>query len=981
MNYVPLQIKTSYSLLSSLINIKDLIKKAKQYSITSLAITDINSMHYVMEFYHECINNNIKPIIGLELHIDNYKLLMYAKDYKGYQNLCKITTIKSERNITYVDLEKYKDNIVVIIPYASKAIYNDIKNIYHDLYFGYSNLDERKDLLNNNNDKLVFINDVLYLIKEDSAYLDYVYAIRDSKKISDIEDRFIDNYNYLLDSKEILTMANIKDINNTIIICDMCNIEFKNQDLLPIYNTDVNANDYLNDLAKKGLNKRLSNNIDSIYSDRLQYELTIIEKMGFANYFLVVYDFIKYAKNKQILVGPGRGSAAGSLVSYCLGITDVDPLKYNLFFERFLNPERITMPDIDIDFPDVYREEVINYVINKYGSKKIAGIITFGTMAAKQVIRDVGRVLDIPLKQIDYVSSMIDPKDSLTKVYSSNNKFKEFINSDDSLKKLYKIALKLEAMPRHTSIHAAGIVMANVDLDEVLPLVKSANGYITSYSMEYLEELGLLKVDFLGLKNLTTIMNIINNIKNHEKINIDFNNIPMDDKEALNIFNKVNTEGIFQFETLGMKNFLKKLQPTHFEDIVAATALFRPGPMDNIDSYVKRKYNKEPIDYIHPDLINVLSTTYGVIIYQEQIMQIASIMANYSLGEADVLRRAMSKKKLEVLEAERETFIKRSINKGYTDIIAKKVFELILKFANYGFNRAHAVAYAIIAYKMAYLKAHYPKYFMSCLLTSVIGSEAKTKEYIYECKANNVNILKPDINLSYSNHIVTDLGIRFSLATIHNVGVNACSSIIKEREKGLYLDFIDFVSRTYGKSINRKTIESLIDASCFSSFGQNKKTLHQNLESIINYAELVNNLDKSLVDKPELELVQEYSKEELMNRELEVFGFYLSMHPITKYRNDHKDIIELIAIKDYFNKDVNLLVMIDNIKVIKTKNNEEMAFILGTDELAKVDITLFPKIYDQYKDLTKGMIIKVFGKVEKRLSSYQIIVSKIAVLE
>jgi DNA polymerase III subunit alpha len=979
MNYVPLNIKTNYSLLSSLINIKDLIKTAKAYNITSLAITDINSMYYVMEFYHECLKNNIKPIIGIELNINNLKLLMYAKDYSAYQNLCKLTTIKSERQIDNNDLKLYKDNLVVIIPFDSKEIYEDIKDIYSDLYLGYNNLKQRNELININN-KLVFINEVLYLNKEDSYYIDYIYAIRDGKKINDIVDNFKDNNNYLLNPNQIINLADINDINNTIIISDMCNIEFKYQNLLPIYNNTINENEYLNELVKKGLKKRLDNNVNNDYINRLNYELNVIEKTGFANYFLVVWDYVKYAKQKGMLC-TCRGSAAGSLVSYCLGITDVDPIKYNLFFERFLNPERITMPDIDIDFPDIYREEVINYVKEKYGIKKIAGIITFGTMAAKQVVRDVGRVLDISLTLIDKVSSMIDPKDTLINSYNKNQHLKELINNDEILKQLFKISLKLESMPRHTSIHAAGIVMANKNLDEVLPIVKSNTGYITSYSMEYLEELGLLKMDFLGLKNLTTIMNIIKDININEQINLDFNNIPLDDQPTINIFNKVNTEGIFQFETVGMKNFLKKLQVKEFEDIVTAIALFRPGPMDNIDTYINRRNNKEKIEDIHPDISNIVSYTQGILIYQEQIMQVSNIMADYTLGEADILRRAMSKKKAEILQDEKNKFIQRSINKGYSHEIANKVYELILKFANYGFNRAHAVAYSLISYKMAYLKAHYPNYFMCNLLTSVIGSEVKTKEYIYECKANNVNILKPDINLSGYTYIVNDLGIRFSLATIHNVGINACNSIIRERENGQYVDFIDFVARTYGKSINKRTIESLIDASCFSSFGHNKKTLYHNLDNIINYAELVNNLDKSLIDKPQLEIVTEFTKEEIMNKELEVFGFYLSVHPITKYRNEMKDIIELNDIKNYFNKDIKILVMIDNIKQINTKNNQEMAFILGVDELSKVDITLFPNQYNQYKQLTKGMIIKVFGKVEKRLSSYQVIVNKIDIIE
>jgi DNA polymerase-3 subunit alpha len=983
MNYIPLQVKTNYSLLSSLINIEKLIKKAKEYNITSLAITDINNLYGTMEFYHACLKNDIKPIIGLELMFNNYSILLYAKNYEGYQSLCKLVTIKSETDITIETLKKYNNNLICILPFNSINLFNGLKNIYQELYLGYSSKEQR-DKLVNYHINMVFINNILYLDSKDSEYLPYVYAIRDGKKIEDIKEYPSFNH-HLMNMDEVLSLSNEKDINNTIKIGELCNLKFSpNKNLLPIYDDKINAKEYLIELCKKGLNKRLNNNVSNIYIDRLRYELDIINKTNFANYFLVVWDFIKYAKKNNILVGPGRGSSASSLVSYSLGITDVDPIKYDLLFERFLNPERITMPDIDIDFQDIYRDKVIEYVVNKYGDKKVAQIITFGTLGMKQAIRDIGRVMDIPIKLLDKIASMLpySTKDNIEKIYKNNKNFQTLINSTPSLKRLYEVAVKLEGMPRHTSIHAAGIIISNQELDNVIPLMKSSNGmYTTGYSMEYMEELGLLKMDFLGLKNLTIIMNIIDLIKQNENNKLDFNAIPLDDKETLQIFTNVNTEGIFQFESTGMKNFLRKLNVNSFEDIVAANALFRPGPMDNIDSYIKRKYNREKIDYIHPDLIKILGPTYGIIVYQEQIMQIASIMADYSLGEADVLRRAMGKKNLETMLSEKEKFIKRSMDKHYTKEVAEKVYELILKFANYGFNRAHSVAYSIIGYKMAYLKAHYPKYFMASLLSSVIGSDIKTKEYMYEARLNNINILRPDINLSDYLFKVDDMGVRFSLACIRNVGSSASSTIIKERNNnGKYKDFIDFVCRNYGRNVNIKTIESLVYASCFNSFGFNKKTLCHNLENVINYAELISNSDATMIEEPIMEVVNEYTKEELMEQELEVFGFYLSVHPVTKYKNNYSDLVDIINIPNYFNKDITILAYIDSIKVIKTKNNEEMAFISGSDELSKIDITLFPKTYQNHREIKKGDVIKVIGKVEKRLSTYQLIANKIEII-
>ncbi|MBE6153315.1 MAG: DNA polymerase III subunit alpha [Firmicutes bacterium] len=976
--YTPLWIKTDYSLLSSLVTIKKLIHKSKELGLKSLGITD-NNMSGVMEFYNECIKNDIKPIIGLEVilkgkdEIDK-RILLYAINNEGYKNLIKISTIQSERIVTGKDLLQYKDNLVCIVPYLSSSIYKGLKKIYKNIYIGFSNKKEENSIEGVKNK--VFINEVLFLNNEDGKYLNYSYLIRDGKKEEDgIFYKFVNHH--LLDSNEIKNIT--KNFVSTNTISDMCNVKFEKETkaLLPKYRNENDEFEYLSTLCTKGLKKRIKTGDINVYLNRLQYELNIINKMGFCNYFLVVFDFIKFAKKNGILVGPGRGSAAGSLVSYTLGITDIDPIKYDLLFERFLNPERVTMPDIDTDFQYDRRDEVVEYCIKKYGNKNVANIITFGTMGSKQVVRDVARVIDLPTKLTDRVVKYIE-KENLQQLYEKNNLFKNLINSNNDLKKLYDISIHLEGLKRHSSIHAAGIVMSDRLLDNIIPLVKNNEYYLTGYTMEHLEDLGLLKMDFLGLKNLTIINDVTKEIEKKENIKLDLNNIALNDKKTLFVFYSVNTEGIFQFESEGMKSFLKQLKVTSFNDIIAAIALFRPGPMDNIPHYINRKFGKEKIDYIHEDLESILKPTYGIMIYQEQIMQVANIMAGYSLGEADILRRAMSKKKIEILNKEKEKFINNSIKKGYTKEIAEYVYEMILKFANYGFNKSHSVAYSIVAYQMAYLKAHYPKYFISNLLNNVIGSEIKTKDYLLEAKLNKINILEPDINLSLDKYNTEKDGIRCPLSIIKNIGNIVTKEILKERENGEFIDFIDFVKRMYSKTINKKVIESLIEVGCFKKFEYNRKTLIENLDLVINYAELVKDLDESLVDKPELEIFKEYSDEILMNKEYKSFGFYLSVHPLEKYNKENN--LKINNLNKYINKNITINLILESKKEIETKKKEKMAFYKCIDEYSTIDLTLFPKTYEEYKDIPENTIISVSGRVDNRNDKIQIVVEKIIIL-
>ena len=958
MNYIPLHVKTSYSLLTSLNDIKKMILFCKENNIDKIAITDTN-MYGVMEFYKECINNGIKPIIGLEVKIDENIILLYAKNYSGYQNLTRLIYIMQNNQITLDILKSHSENLICV---SNKEIFNDLKNIYADIYLGYKNALEKDTTLT---DKTVYINEILCMKKEDIPYLKYLYLIKENKKIKDEFKYEIDD-NCYFDFNEI-------DYKNALEITEKCNVEFhQNKSLMPKYDVD-NSKEYLFELCKKGLYKRLDGKVTKTYYDRLLYELDVINEMGFNDYFLVVWDYVKYSKKNNILVGPGRGSAAGSLVSYTLGITDVDPIKYDLLFERFLNKERITMPDIDIDFESNHRGDVVNYVINKYGKKRVVPIITFTTLSGKQVLRDIGRIYDIDTTLLDKLTKFIDINMTLTEALD-NTDLRRYLEEVKELDNIYKISLKLEGLKRQISVHAAGIIISACNLDSYIPLQKYEDYYLSGYSMEHLEGLGLIKMDFLGLKNLTMIDNIL------KRINMNFKDIPIDDKDALKLFYNATTCGIFQFESSGMKNFLKKLKPTTIDDIIAAIALFRPGPSDNIDSYIRRKNGLERINYIDDSLSKVLSKTYGIIIYQEQIIMIANIMAGYGYAEADVLRRAMSKKKKEVMLKEREKFVKRSIERGYKESVAEKTYDFILKFANYGFNKAHSVAYSIIALKMAYLKVKYSKEFLSSLLTNVIGSDTKTKEYIDECKKMDVNILKPSINYSEYNYISEADGIRFSLATIRNVGSITCKEIVNERKNGLFVDFCDFVKRTYGKSVNKKTIESLIDADAFSEFGYNHKTLYNNMDAVINYASLANDLDESLIEKPVIEVFDEYTPDELTEKELNVFNLYLSNHPVTKYKKNYDNIVDASNIKDYFDKKINLVVLIDRIKVINTKNGKKMAFITVSDEYDTIDVIVFPNEINLINDLKNNDIVLLRGKVEKRMSKYQVLLENITKL-
>ncbi len=962
MIYTPLYIKTDYSLLTSLIKIDDLIEFALKNNIKSLSITDDN-LCGVIEFYNKCINNNIKPIIGLELKIKDVNLVLYCKNYKGYLNLIKIMSLKEESKLTLDSLNNNLEDIILIIPFKYQKLIDKFK--CNDIFIGYENKKEEESLGSNK----LYIKETLYLEKNDSKYLKYLSAIKNEN--IDLVDTSFDNYLYKLDELNY-------DLTNNYKIYDMCNIELKfNQDLIPKYKCPDNLTsfEYLKKLCIEGLKKIFGDSVGIKYKERLKYELSVINEMNFCDYFLIVWDYVKFAKENGILVGPGRGSASGSLVSYLLNIIEIDPLKYNLLFERFLNKERITMPDIDIDFDGDRIEEVIDYCKNKYGIKNVASIITYSTLTTKQVLRDVGKILKIDDMEVDYFIRMFDRKDSIMDNYKKSDRIKNHVLKNPELKELLDVSLKLENIKKHISSHASGVIISDKAIDDVIPLVNYKDEYLTGYQAEYLEHIGLIKMDFLSLKTLTTINNLISNIKD-----LDFKNIPLNDQATIDIFKNGNTLGIFQFESSGMIEALQKYKANSFEDIYNIMALYRPGPMDNIDTYIKRKDKIEAVDYYDSRLEPILKPTYGIIIYQEQIMQLASTMASYSLSEADLLRRAMSKKKESILVNEKDKFIKRSVENGFNDEVATTIYNLILKFAEYGFNKAHAVAYSVLSYKMAYIKAHYPAIFMKEILDSTIGSIIDTKDAINNARDNSVKVLSPDINLSMNNYVIDENKLIYPFINIKNMNIQASNNIIINRHDG-YKDIFDFITKVDLKIITKEVFNALIYSGAFDKLGFNRKTLIENTDVILNYAELVSDLTEDLVEVPNIIEYEEYSDSEISKYEYEYLNIYLNIHPVTLYRKKYNYPISTKGVSNYMSKNIHIIGKIDKFKKITAKNGKDMAFMTISDEYGDMECTIFSEALSNIPDIDIGDIAIIYGKTNSRNGKDQIIVNSIKIIE
>ena len=962
MDYALLNIKTAYELLGSLIKIDDLIDFCNSNHIKTVAITD-NTMFGTIEFYQKCKLNGIKPIIALEITIDNKKLLLYAQNFDGYKEICKIKTKENFETVNLNDLSNLS-NVIVVCHYND---YEEVSKYTKKVYIMYDNdKDKTNALLLSNN--IVYLNEIRAFNKEDLQYLKYAEMIGQSLTVYTYKDenKYAECY---------FKIPNEFDIETTKNFSELINIEIPKQEFsLPKFSNDsVNL---LKALCKKGLEKRLNNYVTQKYFDRLLYELDVIEKMGFVDYFLIVYDYCLFAKKNNILVGPGRGSVCGSLVSYTLGITNIDPIKYDLMFERFLNPGRVTMPDIDMDFDSERKDEVINYVREKYGNYNVASIIALDKLLPKQVIRDVGRVIDFSPKELDKICKTINRENNFIEL-KKNKLFMEYYENEN-YSKLFNISEKLCGLYRHTTVHAAGVVISRNALTEVMPLYKNGSSVLTNYTMDYMEYLGLVKMDFLSIRNLYMISYVTSKIKQDLGVDINIDSIDLNDEMTIDLFNKVNTIGIFQFESEGMRAFLSKLKVKNFTDIVNAIALFRPGPRDMIDTFIRRRNNEEKVDYITDELKDILSSTYGIIIYQEQILQILNKVAGYSYSEADIILKAMKKKKEEIIISEKDRFIERSVKNGIDKDKALLIYDRMLSFASYGFNKSHSVGYSTVAFQMAYLKAHYTNYYMLCLLNNVIESEIKTKEYYDESKILGLDFIKPNVNDSTAEYKIKGNKIFFPLSIIKNLGNVVSNAIIEERNNGLYKNYVDFVKRIYGKNINVKTFEMLIKSGLLDCFSLNRKTMINNLDNVINYAKLCLKLDESLVPIPEIEEVEEFNDIELMDMEYEAYGFYISNHPVMKYRREGS--VKVSDIDKYFDKVIKIILLVENKRIIQTKMKEEMAFLVLSDETGKIDAVVFPKNYKDVVNVKKGDLLELFAHVERRYDKYQLIVNSLNVL-
>lgn len=1006
MNFTNLFVETNYSMNGSNIKIESIIKRAVEFGYDSIAITDKN-MYGVIKFYKECLKNNINPLIGLSIKSEGIlpeksnNFLLYAKNNIGYQNIIKLASIYSLSGIvTIAELSKNNDGIIFVLNtnlsemityYTNNQIheYEEVLasffSLSDDLYFGLSNNDELNEVLYKKY-KCVALDFVHYLDSEDfvvSNILKKIFSINTN-------DLFSNNQgNHFKTKDEIFNKFKEfpKAIENTHIISKMCNVKLDfSKTYLPAFNLkqDITSKDYLSALVYKGLDKRLRGHKvnKNIYLDRLKYELGVIDSMGYNDYFLIVWDFVKYAKSKNYLVGPGRGSAAASLVSYCLGITSVDSIKYDLVFERFLNPERITLPDIDMDLPDDKRDDVIKYVRDFYGLNKVASICTFGTFLAKSALRDTARVLEIEGMLLNQILKHVDKYDNIKDAIFKSTELNNIMDKDEKALELLSIASNIEGLHKHVSTHAAGIIITSNNLTDHTPVQSGLLDMMqTQYEAKDLEELGLLKIDFLGLRNLTSINKIVTLINKNENINMDIYKTPMNDKLTFELLRRVDTTGIFQLESSGMRSLIGQMQISNFEDIVTVLALFRPGPMENIPSYIRRRFKKEEITYPHKVLEEILKSTNGIIIYQEQIIKIANEFAGYTLGEADVLRRAVSKKQESVLKMERSNFVRKSVLKGHSEDVSNKIYDYFVKFANYGFNRAHSVAYAMVSYWMSYLKANYPKYFISVLLSSVVGSEKQTRNYIYESNKLGVKILPPSVNYSSSYYLPEDSNLRFPLLGIKNVGINAVSRLLEEREKGLFKSYFDFVSRV-NKFLNKRVIESLISASALDEFKLSKRTMIEKLDEVISFSEYGNFISK---EEFVLENLDEYSFMILEENEKKVLGFNLVVNPLNEYAEyikKHKLLKPSTIEKNIVGKSVRVIALISNIKVIKTKKGDNMAFITVQDEYQKIEGVLFPTVYTEYINLLEQGIVYLFMvKVEERNNNFQLVIQKVHRLE
>lgn len=1075
MGFVHLHVHTEYSLLDGSSKIKELVGRAKEVGMDSIAITDHGVMYGVIDFYKAAREAGIKPIIGCEVYVapgsrfdregaghdERYHhLVLLAENNKGYSNLMKIVSkgfiegFYYKPRIDYEILEEYHEGIIALSACLAGVVASNLRlGFYEEAkrealrlrdIFGEDNfflelqdhgLAEQANvnqgimkLHEETKIPLVATNDIHYINADDAEAHDILLCIQTQKKVNDENRMRYEGGQYYLKTEEemrALFPYAQEAIDNTVIVADRCNvtIEFGNYKL-PRYDvpSGYSAEEYLEKLCNEGIKNRYGEKAEE-YMDRLKYEISVIKDMGFVDYFLIVWDFIKYAKDNKISVGPGRGSAAGSIVAYSLNITDIDPIRYNLLFERFLNPERVTMPDIDIDFCFERRQEVIDYVVRKYGKDRVVQIVTFGTMKARNAIRDVGRALDLSYSYVDSIAKMIPNELGVTidSALKKNPELSQVYASDEQCRYLIDMSKKLEGLPRHTSMHAAGVVISNAPVIEYVPLLKAADGTITTqYTMTTLEELGLLKMDFLGLRTLTVIESAIDLVnygwqQGYEHIrtgkageimekcghSFSVDDIDYDDREVYELIGSGHCEGIFQLESAGMKSFMKELAPHNLEDIIAGISLYRPGPMDFIPQYVKGKNSGSEIVYECKELQPILAPTYGCIVYQEQVMQIVRELAGYSYGRSDLVRRAMSKKKASVMEKERKNFVygnkeenvKGCIANGIDENVAMHIFDEMTDFASYAFNKSHAAAYAVVSYRTAYLKCYFPIEFMAALMTSVMGRTDKIAEYTMHLRQLGIDILPPSINEGFGDFSTGETGIRYGMSAIKSIGRPVIDAIVGERKNGRYKDFGDFAKRISGTEVNKKAIENLIKAGAMDDLYGNR---HQKM---MMYSQIIDdtNNDKRTNTEGQMNLfefaspgeaeefairypdVAEFDKEEMLTYEKEVLGIYISGHPLEEYENTWRKNITNTTSDFLIDEETGETIIKDGASVVvggmvidktvkTTKTNSLMAFITVEDLLGSVEVIVFPKDFEKYKkyiDLDAKVFISGRATVEE----------------
>lgn len=1052
-NFVHLHCHCEYSLLDGAARVKSLVKRAAELNMPAVAVTDHGTMFGVIDFYRAAKEAGVKPILGCEVYVaprsrfqkearrddSQYHLVLLAENETGYRNLMRLVSAAYMEGFYYkprVDrelLEAHNEGLIALSACLAGEIPTFIMQgqfekaretacYYRDL-FGKENyflelhdhdLPEQKEvnsalkqLSSDQGIPLVASNDVHYLSRNDAEVHDVLLCIQTGKTVNETERMKFGSQEFYFKTEEEMA-ALFPDcpeaISNSVWIAERCTVEkdFSQRHLpeykLPEGEDDVNA--YIDKVCYEGMEARYSE-ITPEMKERLEYELDVIKQMGFSNYFLIVWDLIAFAKKEKVIVGPGRGSAAGSLVAYCLGITNIEPLQHGLLFERFLNPERVTMPDIDIDFCDDKRDRIMDYVCEKYGQERVAQIITFGTMAARAAVRDVGRVLAIPYAEVDRIAKLIpvEPNMTIARALEQSKDLQSLYQQEEHYRHLLDTSMAVEGMPRHASTHAAGVVIAKEPLVNYVPLYKTSDStVVTQFPMGTLEDLGLLKMDFLGLKTLTIIGEALENIeKRHQRV-INIEAISLDDSATYDMLSQGETTGIFQLESSGMRSVLRDLMPNKFEDIIAVVALYRPGPMDQIPIFVNSKHGRETIKYPHPDLEPVLKETYGVMVYQEQIMEIAARIAGFSLGQADLLRRAIGKKKKDILDQQQQLFVEGCLNKGYTRELGKQIYDLILKFASYGFNKSHAAAYALIAYQTAYLKANFPVEYMAALLTVYYSNSDKVALYIADCRRMGIEVLPPDVNESETHFtVVGDNRIRFGLAAVKNVGMGAIESIVRASQEKPFASLCDFASRVDLRSCNRKTVESLIKCGAFDSLGGHRAQYLVALDEVLAQGQasqrerengqisMFSLMDSSVQEEmlhDNLIDIEPFSDKERLNLEKEMLGLYISGHPLEPYRptfDKMKNLTRCLELKEAGdNHHVKVGGLILAVRSFYTKKNNQMAFVRLEDLTGSVELVVFPEQYEKHADLLiEDNLILVEGRTDlKEEEDAKILVEK-----